>query len=285
MMTTNLAADSEVLAPGQDGYAEAAATVFAAGTPELIMRPHDAAGVATALRFAVDAEAPVSVRSGGHSLAGFGTHDSGMIIDLRHLSAVRILDHGSRRVRIGAGASWGAVAGTLQQAGLALTAGDTASVGVGGLMLSGGIGWMVRKHGLAIDNLTGADLVTPDGHLVHTDAEHHAGLFWALRGLGGAFGWAAPDATAFAHRDAEFLCVAGVMLPPGVPQERAARALAAWPDVAVHGSGAYVGFLQSAAATDIAAAYPAATYERLAAVKRHYDPGNVLRRNHNIRPA
>ena len=445
MTTTNLAADSEVLAPGQDGYAEAAATVFAAGTPELIVRPYDAAGVAAALRYAVDAGAPVSVRSGGHSVAGFGNHDSGMVIDLRHLSAVRILDHGSRRVRLGAGASWGAVAGTLQRAGLALTAGDTASVGVGGLMLSGGIGWMVRKHGLAIDNLTGADLVTPDGHLVHADAEHHAGLFWALRGgggnfgvvtsfdcaaqpvravhfgtigyqvdglpgsaldalppliacwrdlmrasdehltthlmlvppmmgrpamvmlkacyaspdedaaaaalapfrqlapvtadgvgvvpyasvleegkmppglrfearntffrslgdapvasiaelfragsaielrsLGGAFGWAAPDATAFAHRDAEFLCVAGVMLPPGVPQQRAAQALAAWPDVAVHGSGAYVGFLKSTAAADIAAAYPAATYERLAAVKRHYDPGNVLRRNHNIRPA
>ena len=125
MTTTNLAADSEVLAPGQDGYAEAAATVFAAGTPELIVRPYDAAGVAAALRYAVDAGAPVSVRSGGHSVAGFGTHDSGMVIDLRHLSAVRILDHGSRRVRLGAGASWGAVAGTLQRAGLALTAGDT----------------------------------------------------------------------------------------------------------------------------------------------------------------
>jgi len=112
-----------------------------------------------------------------------------------------------------------------------------------------------------------------------------AGSAIELRGLGGAFGWAAPDATAFAHRDAEFLCVAGVMLPPGVPQGRAAQALAAWPDVAVHGSGAYVGFLKSTAATDIAAAYPAATYERLAAVKRHYDPDNVLRRNHNIRPA
>ena len=445
MTTINLAADSEVLAPGQDGYGEAAATMFAAGTPELIVRPRDASAVAIALRFAVDTEAPVSVRSGGHSLAGFGTHDSGMVIDLRYLSAVRILDHGTRRVRVGAGATWGAVAGTLQQAGLALTAGDTASVGVGGLVLGGGIGWMVRKHGLSIDNLTGADLVTPDGQLIHADAEHHAGLFWALRGgggnfgvvvsldctaqpvsavhygtitysvdglpasapdslppliarwrelvrasdenltthlalvppmmgqpatvtlkccyaspdadaataalapfrrlapvsadsvrvvpyagvleeaamppglrfearntffrslgeepaagmselfragaalelrgLGGAFGQVTPDATAFAHRDAESLLVAGVMLPPGAPQERADQALAAWPAVAAYGSGAYVGFLKSAAAADIAAAYPAATYERLAAVKRHYDPGNVLRRNHNIRPA
>ncbi|HXT88443.1 MAG TPA: FAD-dependent oxidoreductase, partial [Trebonia sp.] len=148
MTTTNLAAESEVLAPGQDGYREAADTVFAAGTPELIVRPRDAAGVAGALRFAVDAEAPVSVRAGGHSLAGFGTYDAGMVIDLRHLNAVRVLDHGTRRVRIGAGATWGAVAGSLQQAGLALTAGDTASVGVGGLILGGGIGWMVRKHGL-----------------------------------------------------------------------------------------------------------------------------------------
>ena len=75
----------EVLAPGADGYAEAAATLFAAGTPELIVRPYDAAGVAAALRYAVDAGAPVSVRSGGHSVAGFGTHDSGMVIDLGYL--------------------------------------------------------------------------------------------------------------------------------------------------------------------------------------------------------
>ena len=106
-----------------------------------------------------------------------------------------------------------------------------------------------------------------------------------LRGLGGAFGRVPPDATAFAHRDAEALLVAAVMLPPGAPPERASQALAGWPAVAAHGAGAYIGFLGSASDADVAAAYPPPTYERLAAIKRHYDPGNVLRRNHNVRPA
>ena len=160
MTTTFFAAGSEVLAPGEDGYAESAATMFAAGTPDLVVRPRDASGVAAAVRHAASAGLPVSVRSGGHSLAGFGTDTGGMVIDLRYLSAVRILDHGTRRVRIGAGATWGAVARALQRAGLAPTAGDTASVGVGGLMLGGGIGWMTRRYGLAIDSLIRADLVT-----------------------------------------------------------------------------------------------------------------------------
>jgi FAD/FMN-containing dehydrogenase len=444
MTTTSFATGSEVLAPGQDGYAEAAATVFASGTPDLVVRPRDAAGVAAALRHASGAGLPVSVRSGGHSLAGFGTHTSGMVIDLRRLNGVRVIDHTARRVRVGAGATWGAVAATLDQAGLALTAGDTASVGVGGLMLGGGIGWLVRKYGLAVDSVTGADLVTADGQRIHASTERHAGLFWALRGgggnfgiavsfdctaqpvsavhcgaiayrpgglpggaaglprliagwrdlvrasdenltttlvlvppvtgrpatvmlrccyasaddgaaaaalapfrrlapvaadsvgagpyarvleeeamppgmrvemrntffrslgeepvtgicelfrdgaaiglrgLGGAFGRVPADATAFAHRHAEVLLTAAVMLPPGAPPERASQALAAWPAVAAHGAGAYVGFLGPAAAADVAAAYPPATYERLAAIKRHYDPGNVLRRNHNLRPA
>ena len=103
MTTTFFAADSEVLAPGQDGYPEAASTMFATGTPDLVVRPRDAAGVAAALRHAVSAGLPVSVRSGGHSPAGFGTNTSGMVIDLRHLSAVGIGDHDTRRVRIGAG--------------------------------------------------------------------------------------------------------------------------------------------------------------------------------------
>ncbi len=285
MTTTFSPADSEVLAPGQDGYEEAAATMFATGTPDLVVRPRDAPAVAAALRHAVNTGLPVSVRSGGHSPAGFGTGTSGMVIDLRHLNAVEIGDHGSRRVRIGAGATWGTVAVTLGQAGLALTSGDTASVGVGGLMLSGGIGWMARKYGLAIDNLIRADLVTADGQLVRADAERHPGLFWALRGLGGAVGRVPADETAFAHRDAEVMLVAAVMLPPGAPPDGAEKALADWPALADHGAGAYVGFLGRATPAEVAAAYPPATYERLAAVKRRYDPGSVFRRNHNIRPA
>jgi FAD/FMN-containing dehydrogenase len=101
--------------------------MFAAGSPDLVVRPRDPAGIAAALSHAAEAGLPVSVRSGGHSLAGFGTNTSGMVIDLRQLNAVRILDHGLRRVRVGAGATWGAVARTLGQAGLALTSGRCAA--------------------------------------------------------------------------------------------------------------------------------------------------------------
>jgi FAD/FMN-containing dehydrogenase len=155
----------EVLTPGQDGYDEAASTVFAVGTPDLVVRPRDASGVTIALRYAAGAGLPVSVRSGGHSPAGYSTSDGGVVIDLRHLREVRVLDPVTRQVRVGAGAAWGAVAATLQRTGLALTSGDTASVGVGGLTLAGGIGWMVRRYGLAIDAVTGADMVSADGRL------------------------------------------------------------------------------------------------------------------------
>jgi hypothetical protein len=178
----------EVLVPGQDSYDEAAATVFATGKPDIVVRPRDASGVAAALRYAAGAGLPVSVRSGGHSPAGHSTNDGGMVIDLRYLREVRVLDRDARQVRVGAGATWGEVAATLRQAGLALTSGDTASVGVGGLALAGGIGWMVRRYGLAIDAVTAADVVTADGQLVRADATEHPDLLWALRGGGGNFG-------------------------------------------------------------------------------------------------
>ena len=104
----------------------------------------------------------------------------GVVIDLRHLREVRVLDPVTRQVRVGAGATWGAVAATLQRTGLALTSGDTASVGVGGLTLAGGIGWMVRRYGLAIDAVTGANMVSADGRLVRADATEHPDLLWAL---------------------------------------------------------------------------------------------------------
>ena len=428
----------EVLTPGQDGYDEAANTLFAAGTPEVVVRPRDATEVAAALRHAARTGLTVSVRSGGHSMAGLSTHTDGMIIDLVRISQIEVADRASRQVRIGAGATWGAVAAVLQPHGLGLTAGDTRDVGVGGLTLGGGIGWLVRRYGLAIDSLIGADLVTAAGQLLHVDADHHGELFWALRGGGGNFGvvvsfdfiaqpvtsvhygaigyhpgdlpqligdwrdlmragdenltttlaltppmfgqpasatlmccYAGPggdaaaralgpfrqlgavtsddiramlyaevledagrrpgglrietrntlvadlgnefigaietlfggrrtalalrslggavarvpaDATAFAHRDAEVMLVAGMFLPADATPSQVGEALARWAPLAAHGSGAYVNFLGSASEADVAAVYPPATYRRLAAVKRAYDPGNVFRRNHNIRP-
>jgi FAD/FMN-containing dehydrogenase len=176
----------EVLTPGHAGYEQAARTMFAAGTPDLVVRPRDAAEVAAALRHATSEGLTVSVRSGGHSAAGHSTHSDGLVIDLTRMSAVSVLEN--RLVRVGAGARWGAVAAALRPHGLALTAGDTNDVGVGGLTLGGGIGWLVRRYGLAIDSLVGADVVTADGRLLHADADQHADLFWALRGGGGNFG-------------------------------------------------------------------------------------------------
>ena len=130
----------------------------------------------------------MSVRSGGHSPLGHGTNTGGMVIDLAHLDDVEVLDAERRLVRVGGGATWGRVAAALDPHGWALTSGDTADVGVGGLTLGGGIGWMVRRHGLAIDNLVGARVVTADGRLVTASQDEHPDLFWALRGGGGNFG-------------------------------------------------------------------------------------------------
>lgn len=179
---------SEVLLPGDDGYAEAATTFAATGTPAMIVRPRNAHGVAAAIRHARRHDLKLSIRSGGHSLLGHSTDTGGMVLDLRCLDTVEIIDAGERTVRIGAGASWGQVGAALEPHGLALTAGDHAAVGVGGLTLGGGVGWLVRKYGLAIDNLVAAQVVTADGRLLVASEEENEELFWALRGGGGNFG-------------------------------------------------------------------------------------------------
>jgi len=130
----------------------------------------------------------LSVRGGGHGFAGFGTNDGGVVIDLSDLADVEIIDKERHLVRIGGGATWGEVAAALGPHGLAISSGDTKSVGVGGLTLSGGIGWKVRKYGLALDNVVAAEVVTANGEVVHASAQKNPELFWAIRGGGGNFG-------------------------------------------------------------------------------------------------
>jgi FAD/FMN-containing dehydrogenase len=439
--TTNLAV--EVLRPGDDEYDAATRGFYRTGRPALAVRPRDAHEVAGALSHAARHDRPVAVRSGGHSPIGHGTDTAEMVIDLAHLDDVEILDTRRRLVRVGGGATWGRVAAALDPHGWALTAGDTTGVGVGGLTLGGGIGWMVRRYGLAIDNLVGAHVVTADGRLLTTSQDEHPDLFWALRGgggnfgvvvtfdflaqpvstvrfgtvtyrlgdpagllgrwreamrvapdelsstvalmprmpgappaatvvlcytgepgtavseadaaiepllelgpatavsvserryldiledaapppglrlavrntlvptlddavltaiarlhttatvptaiavrgLGGAFGRVPADATAFAHRQAEAMVVGLMMLPDTATDADVARTLEPWRAVAAHGVGPYINFQGSATAADVAAAYPPATYARLAAVKRAYDPGNRFALNHNVTPA
>lgn len=431
----------EALRPGDDGYEDAARVFVTTGRPAVIVRPRNVAEVASAITLARRDGRTLSVRSGGHSPLGHGTNTGGVVIDLAHLDGVQVLDAGRRLVRIGAGATWGRVSAVLDSHGWALTAGDTASVGVGGLTLGGGFGWMVRRYGLAIDHLVGARVVTADGRLLTASDKEHPDLFWALRGgggnfgvvvdldflaqpvatvhfgsvsyrlddvasliarwrdamraipeevsstlmlmprmpgapasarvllccvadpgaddfevdteidpllgigtvteahirecrypeiledgsappglrmvlrntlvpdlddatiaaitrlhdaggptavairsLGGAFGRVSPYATAFAHRDAEAMIVCAAMLPRAASDADVRRVLEPWRPVAAHGTGSYLGFQGSAGAADIAAVYPPATYDRLARVKRAYDPGNVFRLNHNIEP-
>ncbi|PNY79465.1 FAD-binding oxidoreductase [Deinococcus koreensis] len=175
---------------GEAGYDGARAVWNAAADdlrPALIARPQDAAGVAQAVRHAVAQGLPLAVRGGGHSPAGFGTVQDGLVIDLRGMKGLQI-DPASRHVRLEPGLTWGEVAGALQVHGLAITAGDVAAVGVGGLTQGGGIGWFVRQYGLAVDRLRAAELVTARGDLLRVSETEHPEVFWALRGAGANLG-------------------------------------------------------------------------------------------------
>src|SRR5690606_37032733 len=127
-----------------------ARTALAVAEPALVLRPADVADVQRAVRFAAASGLPLAVRGGGHSAAGLSTIDEGIVIDLAELDTVEVLggreDVHDRRVRVGGGALWRQVAETLAPHGLVISSGDTADVGVGGLTLSGGIGWLVRRH-------------------------------------------------------------------------------------------------------------------------------------------
>jgi len=431
----------DIIEPGGAEYESASRSVLASGSPAYVLRPGSVGDVQAGVRFAVDSGLPLSVRGGGHGFPGFGTNDGGVVIDLSRLAAVEIVDKDRRIVRIGGGATWGQVAAALAPHNLAISSGDTKSVGVGGLTLIGGIGWKVRKYGLALDNLVAVELVTADAEVVRASAEENAELFWAVRGGGGNFGivtafeftahpttdvffgriafpaaelatvlqgWAdhlrtapealtsivdfanpfaggreAPvevhvafdgddaelaaqaidpirrlgtvldddvalkpyadilvdgmtpppgiqlvtrsafvdedsvpevlrilaevgaserppivavrsvgaavarvpdDATAYAHRRAELMFATTIIGPAPVVDAARPALEAIWGRLAPHVNGVYANFLTAHAAEDVAAIYPAGTYQRLAVVKHQYDPGNLFAGNHNVRP-
>jgi len=178
----------DIIEPGGAEYESASRSVLVAGSPAYVLRPKTVGDVQVAVRFAADTGLVLSVRGGGHAFPGFGTNDGGVVIDLGALAGVEVIDEERHLVRIGGGATWGEVVAALAPYGLAISSGDTKSVGVGGLTLSGGIGWKVRKYGLALDNLVAADLVTADGNVVRASAAENPELFWAIRGGGGNFG-------------------------------------------------------------------------------------------------
>jgi FAD/FMN-containing dehydrogenase len=155
--------------------------------PMAVARPASAGQVATTVRVAARSGLPLAVRGGGHSIAGFGTCDGGIVLDLSGMNEVRV-SGSSRSAGAGPGCTWGKFDAATQAHGLATTGGLVSSTGVAGLTLGGGIGWLTRPAGLACDNLLGAQVVTATGEIVEASHGVNDDLFWALRGGGGNFG-------------------------------------------------------------------------------------------------
>jgi alkanesulfonate monooxygenase SsuD/methylene tetrahydromethanopterin reductase-like flavin-dependent oxidoreductase (luciferase family)/FAD/FMN-containing dehydrogenase len=175
--------------PGDAAFSRTRSTYMRGGEPGLVLRPTNAAQVAEAVAFAREhTHVPLGVRSGGHGISGRSTNDGGLVIDLREMRAMEVLDEHARLVRIEPGARWKDVAAFLEPHGWALSSGDYGGVGVGGLATAGGIGFLVREHGLTIDHLRAIEVVLADGSQVRATADEHADLFWAMRGAGGNIG-------------------------------------------------------------------------------------------------
>ena len=199
----------QVIGP-QDEEFEEARTVFLPQVdrrPAAIVRPVDADEVAHVVGLARETGLELAVRSGGHSGAGHGVSEGGIVLDLALMKALTV-DPGHRVAWAETGLTAGEVTTALGEHGLAVGFGDTGSVGIGGLTLGGGVGYLVRKHGLTVDDLLAAEIVTADGRLLRVDAEQHPDLFWAIRGGGGNFG----VATRFHFRLHALATVTGGML-------------------------------------------------------------------------
>jgi FAD/FMN-containing dehydrogenase len=179
----------ELLLPTSHGYDDARRLWNGAVDrhPACIARCAGVADVVAAVRFARERDLEIAVRGGGHNVAGTAVCDDGLVIDLSAMRAV-LVDAAGRTAWVQGGALWGDVDRETQAHGLATTGGIVGHTGVAGLTLGGGIGFLMRKHGLAVDNLLAADVVTAEGSVVRASAEEHPDLFWALRGGGGNFG-------------------------------------------------------------------------------------------------
>ena len=216
-----------VLRPGDEGYDDARSiwNGLIDRRPALIVQCTGAADVVDAVNFARDEGLLLSVKGGGHNVAGNATNDGGMVIDLSGMRGVHV-DPATAVVRAEGGATWGEVDRESQLHGLAVPGGVVSTTGIAGLTLHGGVGHLRRKHGLTIDSLLSVDIVTADGQLRTASATENEDLFWAVRGAGSNFG----VVTSFefqAHRVGPMVAVAAVMYP----QENAREVLAGWREV------------------------------------------------------
>src|SRR5215218_146309 len=206
----------QLIRPENDGYDEAR-TVFYGGFdryPAAIVQAEDATDVSRVVALARETNLELAVKSGGHSLAAHGVSEGGIVLDLSKMKNLEI-DVEGRTAWAETGLTAGEYTAAAAAHGLATGFGDTRSVEIGGITLGGGVGYLVRKHGLTIDDLLAADLVTADGELLRVDAERHPDLFWAIRGGGGNFG----VATRFKFRLHEVsTIVGGMLILPATPE-------------------------------------------------------------------
>ena len=181
--------EGRILEPGDDGYEDARRVWngMIDRRPAAVVQARGASDVAPTIRHARDLGLPLAIRGGGHNVAGNGTVEGGIVLDLGGLTDV-VVDPDTRRVRVSAGATLGHLDRATEPHGLAVPAGVVSGTGVAGLTLGGGVGWLTRAYGLTVDNLLDADLVTAASDLVHASATEHEELFWGLRGGGGNFG-------------------------------------------------------------------------------------------------
>ncbi|HNC91566.1 MAG TPA: FAD-binding oxidoreductase [Anaerolineales bacterium] len=181
--------NGKVIAPDDPRYEEAR-TPFYGGMdkhPAAIVRAADAGDVSRLVSLAREHGFELAVRSGGHSNAGYCTSDGGIVLDLSAMKKLEI-DHENQTAWVETGTTAGEYTAAVGTHGFVTGFGDTGSVGLGGITLGGGVGYLVRKYGLTIDHLLAAEVVTADGQLLHVDENSHADLFWAIRGGGGNFG-------------------------------------------------------------------------------------------------
>jgi FAD/FMN-containing dehydrogenase len=186
-----------VLAPHDAGYdaARAVHNGLIDRRPALIVRCRTACDVAASLALARRAGLEISVRGGGHNVAGRAVTDGGVMIDLAEMKGIAI-DPEQRTATVEGGVIWAELNGAAAEHGLAVTGGAVSGTGIAGYTLGGGLGWLMAKYGLAADNLLAVELVTAEGDVLQVDGASHADLFWALRGGGGNFG----VATSFTYR-------------------------------------------------------------------------------------
>ncbi len=181
--------DGQILQAGQSGYDEARSiwNAMIDRRPAIIARCLNSNDVTKAVTYAQSQDLPVSIRGGGHNVAGHAVCDDGVMIDLSQMRGVTV-DTENRRAWVDGGATWGDVDRETQKFGLATPGGLISETGVAGLTLSGGIGWLRSRYGLCIDNMVSVEIVTADGQLLNASETENEDLFWALRGGGGNFG-------------------------------------------------------------------------------------------------